>query len=94
MNDHRTESVNAEIRYEIRLASSATFTIAGKEFSAIGNDDIAVMVRLTISCGGVIDERIVGVIGDAHLSSARELVILSKFMSAGGVITLSHALDI
>lgn len=89
------KSVGATVRYEIMLQPGPwSFKLKGIEFNITANNDLVVIVRRTYIDRVIIDEKIVGVIGDEHESGALEFIRLTRFMSNGGVIGLHRDLDL
>jgi hypothetical protein len=87
--------VVSEMRYEVRLASGPLgIRIHSADFSLQGTtDDIAVLVRMTLANGKIVDEKIVGVIGSEYKNDTREFMNLRRFMMNGGVIGIHGDID-
>lgn len=82
-------SVGATVRYEIALQGGPySFTLKGIGFNIATGRDLVVIVRRTYIDRTMMDEQIVGIIGDSHESGTCEFLRLAKFMSNGGVIGL------
>lgn len=86
----------SEIRYEVRIIQGPRkFSFRSETIELDANDDMTVLVRMTIINSGmsrILDEKIVGIIGSEWRSDARELLNLREFLNAGGVIGLDRDL--
>jgi len=86
--------VAAEVVYEVTIVPAPyAFTLRGVEFrSANDNDDIVVLMRRIWSGGILMEETIVGVIGDEYRGMGLEFLRLRNYVNAGGVIRLNKEL--
>lgn len=88
------KTIPATVRYEIRIINGPyKFSIKGREFTLEGpHQDIVVLMRMVHSGRLIVDEKIVGVIGDEWNTGSVEFLRLRSFLNDGGVIGLHRDL--
>jgi hypothetical protein len=85
--------VVASVRYEIRVISGPhAFQFRGETVAIGKDDDIVVLMRITMVRSMATDQTIVGIIGDQWRTGSFEFLHLRNFLSAGGVIGLNRDL--
>jgi hypothetical protein len=84
----------AEIRYELRIVSGPhTINFMSEEIRLASSDeDIAVLMRTTYVGSGILDEKVVAVVGDQWRSQTTEFIHLRNFLKNGGVIGINKDL--
>ena len=88
------KTISASVRYEVRLAAGPySFRIDGVEHKISEQRDAVVLVRRVATTGGrIMEEKIVGVIGDECESGCAEMLRIREFLNDGGVIGLGRDL--
>ncbi len=88
------KSIPAEVKYELMLQGGPwRFKIRDVTFEIAAGSDMAVIVRRVLSAGLIMEEKIVGVIGDEWKGGSIEFMRLRQFLDAGGVIGLNKNLS-
>jgi hypothetical protein len=83
----------ATVRYEIRIISGPQrIILRGKRFDLGRGQDMPCLVRMILSGRQILDETIVGIIGDEQEVGSANFLDLRKFLSDGGVIGLHRDL--
>lgn len=84
----------AQVRYEVRLQlGPEKFKIRGVEHRIDDRSDACVIVRIITQGRLIMEEKIIGIVGEEHVSSTIEMLRLREFLNDGGVIGLHRDLQ-
>lgn len=87
------KTIGAVIRYEMMLQSGPLrFSLQGVEFDIPAGSDLPVIVRQVFDGRRLVEEKIVGVVGNEHRQDSREFMNLRSFLNRGGAIGLEETL--